>query len=69
MKEELTPAVIKALQKNHRNGPIHAKNLAAVYEQIIIDNQNETADKIASLINDEEMKLDEDDSAEEDNEG
>ena len=68
MKEELKQAVIKALQKNHRNGPIHAKNLAGVFENIIIENEELPADKIASLINDEEKKLDEDDGAEEEKE-
>ena len=55
MNEELKLAVIKALQKNHKNGPINAKNLAGIYENIITENQNLAADKIASMINDAEM--------------
>ena len=68
MNEEIVKAVIKALQKNHRNGPIHARNLASVYENIILENLDSSADKIASLINEEEMKLDEDGDTEEDSE-
>ena len=56
MTEELKTAVIKALQKNHRNGPINAKNLAGIYEYVIEENKTMPVDKIAALINDLEMK-------------
>ncbi|HMT29668.1 MAG TPA: hypothetical protein PKD91_10345 [Bacteroidia bacterium] len=58
MNEELKLAVIKALQKNHKNGPINAKNLAGIYENIITENQSLAAEKIASMINDAEMNSD-----------
>ncbi len=62
MNEELKKAVIKALEKNHKNGPITAKNLAGVYERIILANQNLSADQIASLINEEDIKSDSEDN-------
>lgn len=58
MNEDLKKAVIKALQKNHRNGPINAKNLAGIYENVIEEHQSMAAEKIASMINDLEMKSD-----------
>lgn len=58
MNEDLKKAVIKALQKNHRNGPINAKNLAGIYENVIEEHQSIAAEKIASMINDLEMKSD-----------
>lgn len=56
MTEELKQAVIKALQKNHKNGPINAKNLAGIFHNIIDENQTLAADKIAALINEADMK-------------
>jgi len=56
MTEELKHAIIKALQKNHKNGPINAKNLAGIFEKIIVENQTLAADKIAALINEADMK-------------
>lgn len=56
MNEDLKQAVIKALQKNHRNGPINAKNLAGIFHSIIEENKTLSADKIAALINEADMK-------------
>ena len=56
MNEELVKAVTKALEKNHKNGPITAKNLVNIYKDIISSNQQMTADQIASLINDADEK-------------
>ncbi len=61
MTEELKQAVIKALQKNHKNGPINAKNLAGIFANIISDNQTLAADKIAALINEADLNSDNDD--------
>ena len=58
MNEDVKKEVIKALQKNHRNGPINAKNLAGIYENVIEEHQTMAAEKIASMINDLEMKSD-----------
>ena len=63
MSDDLTKAVIKALEKNHRNGPITARNLANIYKSIIEGNRNMTADQIASLINEADLKSDQDDDA------
>lgn len=64
MNEELKKAVIKALEKNHKNGPITARNLAGIYENIIIENQNLTAGDIAALINEADIKSDSEDENE-----
>jgi hypothetical protein len=61
MSDDLTKAVIKALEKNHRNGPITARNLAGIYKFIIESNRNLPADQIAALINDADLKSDQDD--------
>lgn len=63
MSDDLTKAVIKALEKNHKNGPITARNLANIYKGIIEGNRNMTADQIASLINEADLKSDQDDDA------
>lgn len=63
MSDDLTKAVIKALEKNHKNGPITARNLANIYKSIIEGNKNMTADQIASLINEADLKSDQDDDA------
>ncbi len=56
MNEELKQAVIKALQKNHKNGPLNAKNLAGIFQNIIVENQTLAADKIAALIHEADLK-------------
>lgn len=61
MSEELKKAVIKALEKNHKNGPLTARNLAGIYESIITSNLNLPADKIAALINDADIKSESED--------
>jgi hypothetical protein len=67
MNDQLKDAVNKALQKNHRNGPINANNLVSIFGHIIEENQNLSADQIAALINEAEQKSegDEDDNQEE----
>lgn len=61
MNEELKKAVIKALEKNHKNGPLTARNLAGIYESIITSNAGLPADKIAALINDADIKSESED--------
>lgn len=61
MNDQLKDAVSKALQKNHRNGPINAKNLVSIFSHLIEENQNLSADQIAALINEAEQKSDGDD--------
>jgi hypothetical protein len=63
MSDDLTKAVIKALEKNHRNGPITARNLANIYKSIIEGNRSMNADQIAALINEADLKSDQDDDA------
>ncbi len=58
MNEDLKKAVIKALEKNHKNGPLTARNLAGIYENIIEANATLPADKIASMINDADIASD-----------
>jgi len=58
MNEDLKKAVIKALEKNHKNGPLTARNLASIYENIIEANATLPADKIASMINDADIASD-----------
>lgn len=65
MSEELKSAVIKALEKNHKNGPLTARNLAGIYESIIRENQTLPADKIAALINDADVASDNDEGDDE----
>ena len=55
MNEDLKKAVIKALEKNHKNGPLTARNLASIYENIIEANATLPAEKIASMINDADI--------------
>lgn len=59
--DELTKAVVKALEKNHRNGPITARNLAGIFKNIIEANRSLSPDKIAALIHDADVKSDQDD--------
>lgn len=66
MNEDLKKAVIKALEKNHKNGPLTARNLAGIYESIISENQTLPADKIAALINDADVASDNDEGDDED---
>ena len=61
MNEELKKAVIKALEKNHKNGPLTARNLAGIYETIITSNTTLPADKIAAMINDADIKSESED--------
>lgn len=61
MNEELKKAVIKSLEKNFKNGPLTARNLAGIYADIIEKNQNMDADKIAAMINDADLKSDQED--------
>ncbi len=56
MNTDLMNAVAKSLQKNHRNGPLNAKNLVGIYGHVIAENESMPADKIAELINDLELK-------------
>lgn len=63
MNEELKKAVIKALEKNHKNGPLTARNLAGIYESIITSNSGMPADKIAALINDADIKSESEDDS------
>ena len=61
MNNELKEAVIKALQKNHKNGPMNARNLAGIFSGIIEQNQQLSAEKIADLINEAEAKSENED--------
>ncbi|MFM7078933.1 MAG: hypothetical protein ACKOYC_03980 [Bacteroidota bacterium] len=63
MNEELKKAVIKSLEKNFKNGPLTARNLAGIYAEIIEKNSNLDAEKIAALINDADLKSDQEDQA------
>lgn len=63
MNEELKKAVIKSLEKNFKNGPLTAKNLAGIYADIIEKNSNLDADKIAAMINEADLKSDQEDQA------
>lgn len=63
MNEELKKAVIKSLEKNFKNGPLTAKNLAGIYADIIEKNSGSDADKIAAMINEADLKSDQEDQA------
>jgi hypothetical protein len=63
MTEELKKAVIRSLEKNHKNGPLTARNLAGIYEHIIKQNASLSADQIAALIHEEDVKGDSEDEA------
>jgi hypothetical protein len=63
MNEELKKAVIKSLEKNFKNGPLTAKNLAGIYADIIEKNSGLDADKIAAMINEADIKSDQEDQA------
>ena len=61
MNPETTKAVFKALERNHKNGPLTAKNLVNIYKHIIGENQGKTPEQIAALINEEDIKSDQED--------
>ena len=61
MNEQLKDDVVKALQKNHRNGPINARNLVSIFENIISENATLSADQLAAMINEAEQKSEGDD--------
>ncbi len=63
MNDQLKDAVVKALQKNHRNGPINAKNLASIYASIIEEHEQLPAEQIAAMINEAEQKSEGDDAS------
>ena len=63
MNEELKKAVIKSLEKNFKNGPLTARNLAGIYASIIEKNQSISADQIAALINEADIKSEQEDQA------
>lgn len=63
MNEDLKKAVIKSLEKNFKNGPLTARNLAGIYFEIIEKNQNLDADKIAAMINEADIKSDQEDQS------
>jgi hypothetical protein len=66
MNEELKKAVIKSLEKNFKNGPLTAKNLAGIYSSIIENNSNLTADQIAAMINEADLKSEQEDLSRDD---
>jgi hypothetical protein len=66
MNEDITRSVIKALEQNHRNGPITARNLANIYKGVIEKNSSLPADQIASLINELDTKSDNEDEEKDD---
>ncbi|MFN5224075.1 MAG: hypothetical protein ACK5DJ_07810 [Bacteroidota bacterium] len=61
MNEDLKKAVIKSLEKNFKNGPLTARNLAGIYHEIIEKNQHLEAEKIAAMINEADLKSDQED--------
>ena len=63
MNEDLKKAVIKSWEKNFKNGPLTARNLVGIYHEVIEKNQNLDADKIAAMINEADLKSDQEDQA------